>query len=61
MAGKLKVMAAVLSVHVLLGCGGMAHIDLPPRVIVSPSGGDASKEPPGQDPTRPLNLPDTRF
>lgn len=56
-----KIGVGVLTLALLFGCAGMAHVDLPPRVVWPPTGGDASQKPPESDPTRPLNLPDSRF
>lgn len=56
---KIGLWAIVLTL--LLGCAGMAHVDLPPKVVWPPAGGAPAPEPPGPDPTRPLNLPDRGF
>lgn len=45
----------------VLGCGGTAHIDLPPKVVWPPASDGASQKPVEPDPTRPLNLPDRGF
>jgi hypothetical protein len=51
----------VLIFTLVWGCTGVVHLDLQPRVLAPSAGGAPSQEPPGPDPTRPLNLPDTRF
>ncbi len=56
-----RLMMGMLFIVTAVGCAGMAHVDLPPQVIIPSSGGASSQEPPGPDPTRPLNLPDSRF
>ena len=57
--GKIGIGAIVLGL--LLGCAGMTHVDLPPKVVWPPTGGAPAPEPPGPDPTRPLNLPGGNF
>ena len=41
----------------LLGCAGMLHLDLPPKVWWSPPDGAAAPKAQEPDPTQPANLP----
>lgn len=52
---------ALLLATAVSGCGGLVHLDLPPRVLVPLSGAEVSQEPPGPDPTQPLNLPQSGY
>lgn len=58
---KGRFLAAVLLAAALSGCGGLVHLDLPPLVLVPLSGAEVSREPPGPDPTQPLNLPQSGY
>ena len=61
MMGGVKIALISVLAAVLLGCAGMAHVDLPPKVVWPPTGSAPAPEPPGPDPTRPLNLPERNF
>lgn len=54
-------LVALLLAAAFSGCGGLVHLDLPPRVLVPPSGAEVSPEPPGPDPTQPPNLPQSGY
>ena len=56
-----KIGIGAIVLMLLLGCAGMTHIDLPPKVVWPPTGGAPAPEPQGPDPTRPLNLPNRGF